>query len=97
MPMKAFQLAARTFSQAGRASPEALKKSIDTLVVHMDRLTGSDVGLELCSALQESGNSPSNTLDGPESEDRSAFPAIKNNIGKFGKSPGTGPADQSHP
>lgn len=60
---KVFQLASATFSR--KAPPESLTKHLETLVAHINKLTLTDVGLDSCSALKGSGNSPNSTMDSP--------------------------------
>lgn len=58
---RVFQLAVAAFSK--KSSAEQAAKNLELLVAQANKITGSDVGLDHCSALQPS-NSPLNTTDG---------------------------------
>lgn len=60
---KVFQLASATFSR--HASPEIVKRNLDILLTQTNKLTSTDVGLDFCNALKESGSSPNSPMDSP--------------------------------
>eukprot|EP00090_Calanus_glacialis_P020390 TRINITY_DN3137_c0_g1_i1.p1 TRINITY_DN3137_c0_g1~~TRINITY_DN3137_c0_g1_i1.p1 ORF type:complete len:264 (-),score=79.01 TRINITY_DN3137_c0_g1_i1:140-931(-) len=62
---KVFQLAVATFSK--KTPSEAAKKNLDILIAQTNKLTGADVGLDLCSVLNS--GSPKNTSDSHDSCD----------------------------
>ena len=62
---KVFQLAVATFSK--KTPSEAAKKNLDILIAQTNKLTGADVGLDLCSVLNS--GSPKNTSDSHDSRD----------------------------
>jgi len=60
---KVFQLATAAFSK--KTAPESVKKNIEILLSHTNKLTRGDVGLEYCHALQASNSSPYSAMDSP--------------------------------
>jgi len=65
---KVFQLASKTFSK--KTNPENVKKNLELLISHTNKLTTADVGLEQCAVLKDASTSPKSTQDSPPSKNR---------------------------